>query len=202
VGKALEVTFIDHDYMIEQIVSKASNPSFGNSDSKTGIPPRWSGDASRSCCTTHSLVKCSVASKWKISRRLIAETVRSEISNPSFNSSPWMRGAPQVGFSLAMVWMALRRSRAVIGLPTLLSRPKAPVQERETSPMPAAPPWPALRSEAVWTTLATAGAASPRTVSRNGANAPAWFVASRQSTVASRPISSPGHVETERSFSA
>ena len=30
-GKALEVTFIDHDYMIEQIVSKTSNPSFGNS---------------------------------------------------------------------------------------------------------------------------------------------------------------------------
>src|SRR5690242_18186819 len=42
-----------------------------------------------------------------------------EISNPSFNSSPWMRGAPQ-GFSRAMVWMAVRTSRAVIGLPTSL----------------------------------------------------------------------------------
>ena len=30
-GKALEVTFIDHDYMIKQIVSKTSNPSFGDS---------------------------------------------------------------------------------------------------------------------------------------------------------------------------
>jgi hypothetical protein len=49
-------------------------------------------------------------------------TFRSEISNPSFNSSPWMRGAPQVGFSLAMVWIAIRTSRAVNGLPTSLLR--------------------------------------------------------------------------------
>jgi hypothetical protein len=37
------------------------------------------------------------------------------ISN--FNSSPWMRGAPQVGFSLAMVWTEARTSRAMNGLP-------------------------------------------------------------------------------------
>ena len=30
-GKALGVTFVDHDYMIEQIVSKTSNPPFVNS---------------------------------------------------------------------------------------------------------------------------------------------------------------------------
>jgi hypothetical protein len=55
-------------------------------------------------------------------RERYRETVRSEISNPSFNSSPWMRGAPQVGFSLAMVWIAVRTSRAVNGLPTSLLR--------------------------------------------------------------------------------
>ena len=50
------------------------------------------------------------------------ETVRSEISNPSFNSSPCMRGAPQVGFSLAMVWREVRTSGPVTGLPTSLLR--------------------------------------------------------------------------------
>ena len=30
------------------------------------------------------------------------EIVRSEMSNPSISSSPWMRGAPQVGFSATM----------------------------------------------------------------------------------------------------
>jgi len=58
---------------------------------------------------------------FRCDRERYRETVRSEISNPSFNSSPWMRGAPQ-GFSRAMVWMAVRTSRAVIGLPTSLLR--------------------------------------------------------------------------------
>src|ERR1035438_822296 len=30
------------------------------------------------------------------------ETVRSEMSTPSLSSTPWMRGAPQVGFSATM----------------------------------------------------------------------------------------------------
>jgi hypothetical protein len=34
--------------------------------------------------------------------RVQRETVRSEILNPSFSNSPWMRGAPQVGFSATM----------------------------------------------------------------------------------------------------
>jgi hypothetical protein len=41
------------------------------------------------------------------------ETVGSEIVKPSFSSSPWMRGAPHVGFSTAM-----RKISARISLPT------------------------------------------------------------------------------------
>src|ERR1700747_1383404 len=38
------------------------------------------------------------------------ETDGSEISKPSLSSSPWMRGAPQVGFSAAMRKMQARIS--------------------------------------------------------------------------------------------
>jgi hypothetical protein len=45
------------------------------------------------------------------------ETVRSEISKPSFNNSPWMRGAPQMGLAPAMVRTNLRISRYTRGRP-------------------------------------------------------------------------------------
>jgi hypothetical protein len=45
-----------------------------------------------------------------------------QISNPSFNSSRWMRGAPQVGFSFAMMWREARTSCPVTGLPRGLLR--------------------------------------------------------------------------------
>lgn len=38
-------------------------------------------------------------SGFRVARRTQRETVRSEITNPSICSSPWMRGAPQVGLS-------------------------------------------------------------------------------------------------------
>ena len=42
------------------------------------------------------------ASALRPTRARYREAVRSEISKPSFNSSPWILGAPQVGFSFAM----------------------------------------------------------------------------------------------------
>ena len=44
-------------------------------------------------------------------RIMYLETVDSAISNPSFSSSPWMRGAPHKGFSLLIRWMSSRSSR-------------------------------------------------------------------------------------------
>ena len=48
------------------------------------------------------------------------ETVRSVTSNPSMRSSPWMRGAPQVGPSATMRKMRSRTSLDVCLLPTRL----------------------------------------------------------------------------------
>ncbi len=45
------------------------------------------------------------------------ETVRSEISTPSFRSSPWIRGAPQSGLAAAMVVIRLRISALNRGRP-------------------------------------------------------------------------------------
>src|SRR5215510_14095988 len=45
------------------------------------------------------------------------ETVRSEISKPSFNNSPWMRGAPQMGLAQAMVRTNLRTYKYTRGRP-------------------------------------------------------------------------------------
>src|SRR6516225_6814316 len=45
------------------------------------------------------------------------DTVRSEILNPSFFSSPCTRGAPHVGLAVAIVWTSLRISEHVRGLP-------------------------------------------------------------------------------------
>ena len=46
------------------------------------------------------------------------EIVRSETSKPSMRSSPWMRGAPQVGFSTTMLQINCRTSLGVCLLPT------------------------------------------------------------------------------------
>jgi hypothetical protein len=46
------------------------------------------------------------------------EIVRSEMSNPSISSSPWMRGAPQVGFSATMRKINFRNSFGVGLRPT------------------------------------------------------------------------------------
>jgi hypothetical protein len=50
-------------------------------------------------------------------RIMYVETVDSAISNPSFSSSPWIRGAPHNGFSLHIRRMRSRNSRSILGLP-------------------------------------------------------------------------------------
>jgi hypothetical protein len=45
------------------------------------------------------------------------ETVRSERVNPNFSNSPWIRGAPQVGFSLVICRISLINSLVICGLP-------------------------------------------------------------------------------------
>jgi hypothetical protein len=45
------------------------------------------------------------------------ETVDSATSNPSFSSSPWIRGAPHNGFSLLIRRMRSRNSCSILGLP-------------------------------------------------------------------------------------
>jgi hypothetical protein len=44
-------------------------------------------------------------------------TVDSATSNPSFNSSPWIRGAPHNEFSLLIRRMRSRNPRSILGLP-------------------------------------------------------------------------------------
>jgi hypothetical protein len=53
-------------------------------------------------------------------RGMYLDTVGSLMSNPSFNSSPWMRGAPQVAFSLTIGRMRRRIVTSTRGRPPLL----------------------------------------------------------------------------------
>src|SRR5712692_4880856 len=57
------------------------------------------------------------------------DTLRSETSKPSMSSSPWMRGAPQVGFSNASPWINARRRGSIGGRPRR-RRCESQVQER------------------------------------------------------------------------
>jgi hypothetical protein len=50
-------------------------------------------------------------------RGINRETVRSETSNPSFNNSPWIRGAPQSGFATAISRTSRRISAPACGRP-------------------------------------------------------------------------------------
>src|ERR1035441_9570218 len=54
----------------------------------------------------------------RVARFTQRETVRSEMPKPSLSSSPWMRGAPQVGFSVAMRKISSRTSLLIGFLPT------------------------------------------------------------------------------------
>src|ERR1035437_7049608 len=53
-----------------------------------------------------------------VARLTQRETVRSEMSKPSLSSSPWMRGAPQVGFSATIRKTSSRTSLLIGFLPT------------------------------------------------------------------------------------
>jgi hypothetical protein len=50
-------------------------------------------------------------------RIMYLETVDSAISNPSFSSSPWIRGAPHRVFSLLIRRISSRSSGLSLGLP-------------------------------------------------------------------------------------
>jgi hypothetical protein len=72
----------------------------------------------------------NVSHRWARSgvrgiRRSHRETVGSDISKPSLSSSPWMRGAPHVGFSAAM-----RKIKARISLLTGFRPPGFACRER------------------------------------------------------------------------
>jgi hypothetical protein len=60
-----------------------------------------------------------IPSGWRGVLCIQRRTVRSEISKPSIFSSPWMRGAPHVGFSATIRKMSSRISLLVAHLPTL-----------------------------------------------------------------------------------
>jgi len=58
------------------------------------------------------------ASSGSLGARFIQrEMLRSDTSKPSMSRSPWMRGAPQVGFSAAMPKIRSRSSREILLLP-------------------------------------------------------------------------------------
>jgi hypothetical protein len=54
----------------------------------------------------------------RVARFTQRETVRSEMSKPSLSSSPWMRGAPHVGFSATMRKISSRTSELIGFRPT------------------------------------------------------------------------------------
>ena len=64
-------------------------------------------------------VSYSIMAMWPMCGRY---TVGSEISNPSWSSSSWMRGAPQVGFSVFMRRINCRISALIVGRPRRRSR--------------------------------------------------------------------------------
>jgi hypothetical protein len=57
-------------------------------------------------------------------RRIQRETVLSEMSNPSIKSSPWIRGAPQVGFSRTIRKIRSRTSIEILLLPIIRHAPE------------------------------------------------------------------------------
>ncbi len=59
------------------------------------------------------------------------DTVRSETTIPSFSNSPWIRGAPQRWFSVAIRRMRARRSASMRGLP---GRRRDPRRQHPRSP--------------------------------------------------------------------
>jgi hypothetical protein len=50
-------------------------------------------------------------------RRRSRETVRSDTSTPTLPNSPWIRGAPQSGFTVAIRLTSVRMAASVLGRP-------------------------------------------------------------------------------------
>src|SRR5664279_1296913 len=62
-------------------------------------------------------------------------TLDCAISNPSLSSSPWMRGAPQSGFSMLICRISARRSVSICGRPSPRARLPTPITAK-AGPMP------------------------------------------------------------------
>src|ERR1019366_7879014 len=77
--------------------------------SMAGIASRW---------LLRNTSQRRTGSGLRVARFTQRETVRSEISKPSLSSSPWMRGAPQVGFSATIRKISSRSSLVNGFLPT------------------------------------------------------------------------------------
>ena len=75
------------------------------------------GKPRRLIASSPKIPHSSVCDGGPLCRIMYLETVNSAISNPSFSSSPWMRGAPHKGFSLLIRWMSSRSSRLTGGRP-------------------------------------------------------------------------------------
>jgi len=69
-------------------------------------------------------------------RRIQREMVRSETSKPSMRNSPWMRGAPHVGFSAIIRKINSRTSFGVCLRPTCVLTLEISLQYIRTSPVP------------------------------------------------------------------
>src|SRR5260370_23935761 len=71
-------------------------------------------------------------------RTMYLLTLVSPISMPSFRSSPWMRGAPQIGFSRLILRISLRISFDTGGAPALAAATFPRPKQRKPLPAPAA----------------------------------------------------------------
>ena len=68
------------------------------------------------CFSSRTCALCLLGS-FLVSRVEIPDTDRSESVKPNFRSSPWILGAPQVGFSRAIRWISSRISRVILPRP-------------------------------------------------------------------------------------
>src|SRR5215469_251440 len=97
-------TVFDHEEAVEQ-----SEGDGGHREEVKGkVNSRW---------FRRNASHCFEGSPRRRIRRRYRATVRSDIVKPSFWISPWLRGAPHVGFSAAICLMRSRTSSVIRGRP-------------------------------------------------------------------------------------
>ena len=120
------------------------------------------------------------------------ETVRSEMAIPSFNNSPWIRGAPQRQFSAAIRRIRSRQGESMRGLPGRRERRR---QHRRTLRDANDRQWLAGSAPALPATGATTTAKTAKTDGQPGqkrlferARTPSWWRRARVSSRRSRRV--------------